>query len=373
MFENLLHQDQIRDALQHSLANNCLAPACLFIGPAHSGKLTAALELARVLGCKSNGAPWSCTCSSCTQHRLLDSPSTLFLGNRHFTDEIHAAGKMLAQTNSEGLRFLFLRNIKKLIRRFDPPLWEDDKTKLNKAAKLIERLESLLTSAPLPPNLATLGGLISEIEKLIPTAGMSINMIRRAIYWARTTDRLVTRTVIIENADSMNESVRHSLLKILEEPPSQLFFILTTTRPEAILPTIRSRLRSFNFRPRGKTEFRNIISRVYRHADAERYDSLQAFFDDLRKGGLEQQQRKVTLMFTLLRNKDMRARDQLNQLIGSDRQELRRVLVLCLAELQHSRRWNADCMELQKKIEEINYRCAMYNIPVASALEHGYI
>ena len=47
--------------------------------------------------------------------------------------------------------------------------------------------------------------------------------------------------VVLEHADALTLSCANSLLKSLEEPPTGYHFILTTQRPDDILPTIRSR------------------------------------------------------------------------------------------------------------------------------------
>lgn len=49
------------------------------------------------------------------------------------------------------------------------------------------------------------------------------------------------RWVVIKHADCMNQEAANALLKLLEEPPDRTQFILTTTSPAKLLPTIRSR------------------------------------------------------------------------------------------------------------------------------------
>lgn len=49
------------------------------------------------------------------------------------------------------------------------------------------------------------------------------------------------RFVIIDPADAMGESAANALLKTLEEPPDGERFILVTSRPSALLPTVVSR------------------------------------------------------------------------------------------------------------------------------------
>src|SRR5687768_8713063 len=51
------------------------------------------------------------------------------------------------------------------------------------------------------------------------------------------------RVVILDPADQMKVESAHSLLKTLEEPVSRTFLILVTTKPYALLLTIRSRCR----------------------------------------------------------------------------------------------------------------------------------
>ncbi len=49
---------------------------------------------------------------------------------------------------------------------------------------------------------------------------------------------------VITNAELLQDQAANSLLKILEEPPHNSIFILTTSNEQQILPTIRSRLTS---------------------------------------------------------------------------------------------------------------------------------
>jgi DNA polymerase III subunit delta' len=57
------------------------------------------------------------------------------------------------------------------------------------------------------------------------------------------------RFFIIEDADRLNESSSNALLKTLEEPPATSHLVLLTSRPAALLPTIRSRCQALRFAP----------------------------------------------------------------------------------------------------------------------------
>lgn len=57
------------------------------------------------------------------------------------------------------------------------------------------------------------------------------------------------RFFIINDADKMNDSASNALLKTLEEPPATSHIFLITSRPDALLPTIRSRCQTLRFAP----------------------------------------------------------------------------------------------------------------------------
>jgi len=57
------------------------------------------------------------------------------------------------------------------------------------------------------------------------------------------------RVVIVDEADAMAAAPQNALLKTLEEPPSSSVFMLITSRPDVLLPTVRSRCPLLRFRP----------------------------------------------------------------------------------------------------------------------------
>ena len=90
-----------------------------------------------------------------------------------------------------------------------------------------------------------------------------INQVRNMEAWAHIKSEEGRKTVIIENADRMQTSVRNALLKILEEPPEDVVFILLTSKRNAIMQTILSRVRTYNFVERKKEEQTQVIQRVF--------------------------------------------------------------------------------------------------------------
>lgn len=65
--------------------------------------------------------------------------------------------------------------------------------------------------------------------------------------------RAGARVVILEPAEAMNVAAANSLLKILEEPPASVYFVLTSSKWRRLLPTILSRCRHLKL-PRPATE-----------------------------------------------------------------------------------------------------------------------
>ena len=57
------------------------------------------------------------------------------------------------------------------------------------------------------------------------------------------------RTVIVDEADRLNESAQNALLKTLEEPPKGALLLLVAAHPEALLETVRSRCRELRLFP----------------------------------------------------------------------------------------------------------------------------
>ena len=56
------------------------------------------------------------------------------------------------------------------------------------------------------------------------------------------------RIILIEPADSLNQSASNALLKILEEPPENTLFILITSQAQKLIATIRSRCQLLDLR-----------------------------------------------------------------------------------------------------------------------------
>jgi len=79
------------------------------------------------------------------------------------------------------------------------------------------------------------------------------------------------KAYLVRDADAMNINAQNAFLQILEEPPAHAVFILSTSNPAALLPTVRSRcvlLRS-----------QNLDDSVYDNDNAE-HETIKNIADD---------------------------------------------------------------------------------------------
>jgi DNA polymerase-3 subunit gamma/tau len=268
VFENILGQPVI-SLLSSDISGGTLAPSMLFSGPLASGKGSAALELGRILSCEQSGA-WNCSCPACTRHRQLVHPDILLLGPRNFSAEIAAsAAAFLRDPPVQAARFLFIRSVRKLLARFSPVLWEDE-PKIAKLNPYIQSLDEDLDELNITDNEAlkkTVNGILKNSFKL-ESEGIGdlipVSQIRRAAWWSRLAPQGKRKLMVIENADHMRDEARNSLLKILEEPPETVTIVLASAHPEALLPTILSRLRLYRFIARDKAVEASVIRKIFR-------------------------------------------------------------------------------------------------------------
>jgi DNA polymerase III subunit delta' len=75
------------------------------------------------------------------------------------------------------------------------------------------------------------------------------------------------RVVIVDSADELNIAAANALLKSLEEPPPRGLFLLVTSRPSALLPTIRSRCRRLDLAPLDAESLRQAATAALEAAD----------------------------------------------------------------------------------------------------------
>ncbi len=197
------------------------------------------------------------------------------MGSRDCALEIRAAAETLLRKDSAATRYLFLRSVRKLSLRFNPSVQDLSDSRFARAiptlAELDERLEELSPSRPLPDDQAAARKLIDSVVDLASKLeddflydSIPVQHVRAASSWSRLSPTGKMKTIIVENADRMQDSARNAFLKVLEEPPPSAVFILTTARRSAIMPTILSRVRTYAFVDRDAESQVEVITRVFR-------------------------------------------------------------------------------------------------------------
>lgn len=284
MFENIIGQENVVSLLGAGVHTDGLPPAMLFVGPSYAGKLSTALELARGLTCERVG-DWECDCSSCQSQRELLHPYTVMLGNRYFDQEISATARVFLATPCKPSFYLFLRSVRKLLRRFDNFLWDEHDNHYRKAKPLLTQVSEQLADLNISDYTELAKKKAREIQQLVDRSiklaavlrgyHVSIGQVRALRHWCTTT-AWQKKIVIIEEVDRMNEGARNGLLKILEEPPQGLYFVMIAPSKSTVMPTLLSRLRTYLFLTRSSEQQAQILERVFRQKNTTA--SLTDFF-----------------------------------------------------------------------------------------------
>ncbi len=111
--------------------------------------------------------------------------------------------------------------------------------------------------ADVHPDVLTVEPLTNEILVCQIRAGGDSDRCSREKYEKPRVEDMLSRrsheggykVVIIDQAEKMNGSAANAFLKTLEEPPPRSIIMLVSSRPDMLLPTIRSRCSRVNFRP----------------------------------------------------------------------------------------------------------------------------
>jgi DNA polymerase III subunit delta' len=194
-FENVVGQSRVKKNLMSSIVNQRLAHAYLFTGQQGVGKDALALALALGLNCENQRSGGCGTCPNCIRMLKLEDPGF------HFIQPVPSRPKSMKEE------------------KYNEILRE----------RSILRLQNPYRQVNFAPELSTLP--VIGIEPI-----RSIKQDARLMLFG---DRV--RIFLISQAEKMTIPAANSLLKLLEEPPGDTLFVLTTAVPEQLLPTIASR------------------------------------------------------------------------------------------------------------------------------------
>ena len=209
-WQSIIGQNLQISILQKAVASGRLAHAYLFTGPEGTGKESVAFELAKVLNCeKRTAVDETGSCGACRSCREID---TFMHPDIEYVFPIESA----------------------LLEKNDPAKAEN-----KRITEARERYESLIEQKQQNPYFApsmdrSMGILTEQVTALQQKASFMPAENGKKVF-------------IISQPEKLHPSAANKLLKLLEEPPEHVLFILVSSRPESILPTIRSRCQTLKF------------------------------------------------------------------------------------------------------------------------------
>ena len=121
-----------------------------------------------------------------------------------------------------------------------------------------------------PPCREIAAGTAIDVLEIDAASNRGIDEIRELRQTVRYLPaRDPVKVFIIDEAHMLTTEAFNALLKTLEEPPPRVLFILATTEPQKLPPTIHSRCQSFHFRSIGFQEILGVLERVAREEKAQ--------------------------------------------------------------------------------------------------------
>ena len=108
---------------------------------------------------------------------------------------------------------------------------------------------------------------VTELDAASNNSVEDIRDLREKVYLSSV--RGGRRVWVLDEAHMLSKSASNALLKTLEEPPKGLVFVLATTEPEKLPPTILSRTQHFRFRRHTESEIEGKIARLTQEAEVE--------------------------------------------------------------------------------------------------------
>lgn len=212
------HEDVRRD-LAAAFARGALPGSLLMHGPPGVGRQTLARWLARLLVCEAPSHDGPCgDCRSCRFALDLQHPDIHW-----FFPLPRPKGASSPEKLADALEEA---RYEALAERRDDPLYR-------------------------PPG-DELGGLyLAQVRTIRQLGATRPAMGHRQVFIVGNAELLVPQEA--------SEEAANAFLKILEEPPPDTTFILTAAEPEALLPTLRSRLLPVRLRPFPEAEVRRFL------------------------------------------------------------------------------------------------------------------
>ena len=209
-WSSVLDQERVVQTLRRALTQERVAHAYLLHGPDGVGKRAVAYEMARALQCPEQADEACDACPTCRKTRRMVHP------------DVHV-------------------NL--------PHPWSQEKDRDEEdMGKRIRRLGDNPYAAI---DYVRRPSLADPSETSNQQVYYRIDQVRQDIIQPMSLARGegAYKVNVLIDAEKMREEAANTFLKLLEEPPPQTVFLLTTNRPEQLLPTILSRCQQLRFDP----------------------------------------------------------------------------------------------------------------------------
>ncbi|MCK4628445.1 MAG: DNA polymerase III subunit gamma/tau [Sedimentisphaerales bacterium] len=151
---------------------------------------------------------------------------------------------------------------------------------------------------------------------------------------------------IIDEVHMLSTGAFNALLKTLEEPPEHVKFIMATTEPNKVLPTILSRCQRFDFRNIQANDIANHLKKILTDEKMEAEDTLLRRIARLARGSMRD---ALSLLDQLLSMSDKKLTlELLDELLGTPRSEL----IIGLVEAIGQNNLSAALIQIDKALQE---------------------
>jgi DNA polymerase-3 subunit gamma/tau len=126
------------------------------------------------------------------------------------------------------------------------------------------------------PCLAMEAGRSFDLFELDAASNNGVDAVRDLVERTAVGSPGRTKVYILDEVHMLTAAASNALLKTLEEPPEHVRFVLATTDPQKVLPTIRSRTQHFEFNLLSAAELEDYVRWVVADADLEVDDTAVA-------------------------------------------------------------------------------------------------
>ena len=126
-----------------------------------------------------------------------------------------------------------------------------------------------------------------DVIEIDAASNTGVENIRELIERSRFTPAQARwKVYVIDECHMLSTAAFNALLKTLEEPPRQVVFILATTDPQRVLPTILSRCMRFDFRRIGLTDLENHLINIAKKEEIQINEEAISLIAKHSQGGL---------------------------------------------------------------------------------------